>query len=146
MARLRQFFDAYADALSKADIEGMARAYAEQFMTAGPNARASMNNDQNFRAALAESVALYKQIGVDVVEVKNYLEAELGSGFWLTKIEWELLDEDLNTIVVFDNTYIVKGEIIEGEDNTPRLLLSIAHNEHQRMQEKGLLPGKNKDR
>jgi hypothetical protein len=144
MARLRQFFDAYADALNQADIEGMARAYAEQFMTAGPNARASMNNDQNFRAALAESVALYKQIGVDVVEVKNYLEAELGSGFWLTKIEWELLDEDLNTIVVFDNTYIVEIEGKEEED-APLILLSVAHNEHQRMEEKGLLPGKNND-
>src|SRR5688500_14962827 len=92
MARLRKFFDAYADALSSADIEGIAYAYAEQFMATGPGFRMSMNNDAQFRAGLAQAANFYKQIGVDVIEIKTYLEAELGSNFWLTKIEWELLD------------------------------------------------------
>jgi hypothetical protein len=71
---------------------------------------------------------------VDVVEVKNYLEAELGSGFWLTKVEWELLDEDLNTLVTFDNTYMV-----EERQGGPTIIFFISHNEHTRMQEKGLI-------
>ena len=137
MAQLRQFFDDYAEALGAADLEGMAEAYAEQFMAVGPGFRMSMNNDAQFQAGLAQTVHLYKRIGVDVVEVKNYLEAELGSGFWLTKVEWELLDEDLYTIVTFDNTYMVDdGSSTDGE---PKIVLYITHNEHERMHEKGLL-------
>jgi hypothetical protein len=138
MARLRKFFDEYATALSGADIEGIAEAYAEQFMATSPGLRMSMNNDQEFRAGLTQAAQFYKQIGVDVIELKNYLEAELGSGFWLTKIEWELLDEDLNTILTFDNTYFVEA----GEDK-PKIVLFVAHNEQQKMQEKGLIPGRN---
>jgi hypothetical protein len=135
MARLRQFFDDYAAALGQADLEGIARAYAEQFMATGPGFRMSMNNDEQFRAGLEQAARFYQQIGVDVVEARNYLEAELGSGFWLTKIEWELLDEDLNTIVTFDNTYMV-----DAGQGTPKIVLFIAHNEHARMQEKGFMP------
>jgi hypothetical protein len=144
MARLRQFFDDYAAALgqathsqaasSKAAIEDIASAYAEQFMATGPGLRMSMNNDEHFRAGLAQAAQLYRRLGVDVVEVKNYLEAELGEGFWLTKVEWELLDEDLNTIVTFDNTYMV-----ETDGSAPKILLFISHNEHERMQDMGLL-------
>src|SRR3954451_17856292 len=134
MARLRNFFDQYAEALSAAEIGGIAPAYAEQFMATGPGFSMSMENDRQFRAGLAQTARFYRQIGVDVVEVKNYLEAELGSGFWLTKVEWELLDEDLNTLVTFDNTYLVEAG--EGE---PKIVLFITHNEHQRMQENGLI-------
>jgi hypothetical protein len=135
MAHLRKFFDDYATALSASDIDGIAQAYAEQFMATGPGFRMSMNNDAQFRAGLGQAAHFYKQIGVDVIEIKNYLEAELGSNIWLTKIEWELLDEDLNGILTFDNTYLV-----EARDDEPKILLFIAHNEQQRMQEKGLMP------
>ena len=135
MARLRNFFDDYAQALSDADTEGLTEAYAEQFMATGPGFSISMNNDAQFRAALAQTAKFYRQIGVDAIELKNYLEAELGSGFWLTKIEWELLDEDLNTLLTFDNTYMVEA----GEDE-PKIILFIAHNEHERMQQKGFIP------
>ena len=135
MAKLRSFFDHYAEALGTAAIEEIARAYADQFMATGPGFSMGLENDRKFRAGLAQTAQFYRQLGVDVVEVKNYLEAELGSGFWLTKVEWELLDEDLNTIVTFDNTYLVEAD--EGE---AKIVLYIAHNEHQRMQEKGLIP------
>src|SRR5215204_1248981 len=135
MARLRHFFDDYAAALTAANRGGIAKAFADQFMATGPDFRKSMSNDEQFRAGLAQSAKFYKQIGVDVVEVKNYLEADLGTGFWLTKIEWELLDEDLNTIITFDNTYLV-----EAASDKPKIVLFIAHNEQQRMQEMGLLP------
>jgi hypothetical protein len=135
MARLRNFFDDYAQALGDADTEGIAEAYAEQFMATGPGFSMSMNNDAQFRAGLAQTAQFYRQIGVDTIELKNYLEAELGSGFWLTKIEWELLDEDLNTLLTFDNTYMV-----EAGSGEPKIVLFIAHNEHQRMQEKGFIP------
>jgi hypothetical protein len=138
MAQLRKFFDEYADALSSADIEEITTAYAEQFMATGPGFRMSMNNDAQFRAGLTQAAGFYKQIGMDVTEIKNYLEAELGSGYWLTKIEWELLDEDLNTILTFDNTYLVEM----GSDE-PKIVLFIAHNEQTRMQEKGLIPSAN---
>ena len=138
MAQLRQFFDAYAEALGQANIEEIAAAYAEQFMATGPGMHQSINNDELFRAGLAQAAQLYNQIGVDVVEIKTYLEAELGSGFWLTKIEWELLDADLNTLVTFDNTYLVESNA-EGA----QIVLFIAHNEHARMQAMGLLPGRN---
>src|SRR5690554_4799148 len=133
MARLRQFFDDYADALSAADIEGIAAAYADQFMATGPGFRMANKNDEQFRKGLEQAAQFYKQIGVDAIDINNYLEAELGSNFWLTKIEWELLDEDLNGILTFDNTYLV-----EAKNNQPKIILFIAHNEQQRMQEMGL--------
>jgi hypothetical protein len=135
MAHLRQFFDEYADALGQADIARMADAYAEAFMTTGPGFRMGMENDANFYAKLVQRARFYKQIGVDVVEVKNYLEAELGAGFWLTKVEWELLDEDLNTLVTFDNTYMV-----DASGDAPKIILAIAHNEEARMDAQGLTP------
>ncbi|MCC6455337.1 MAG: hypothetical protein IT328_10370 [Caldilineaceae bacterium] len=135
MAKLRQFFDDYATALSAADVEGIAGAYADQFMATGPGFRMANKNDEQFRRGLAQAAQFYRQIGVDVIEIKNYLEAELGSGFWLAKIEWELLDEDLNDMLTFDNTYLV-----EAGDGKPQIVLFIAHNEQQRMQEKGLMP------
>lgn len=135
MARLRHFFDDYAQALSDADTEGIAAAYAAQFMATGPGFSMSMNNDAHFRAGLDQSAKFYQQIGVDAIELKTYLEAELGTGFWLVKIEWELLDENLNTLLTFDNTYMVEAG--RGE---PHIVLYIAHNEHQRMQEKGFIP------
>ena len=138
MAQLRQFFEDYAEALGQADIEGIADAYAEQFMATGPGFRLSMNNDAQFRAGLMQTARFYKQIGVDVAEVKNYLEAELGSGFWLTKVEWELLDEDLNTLVTYDNTYMVDAGSGTG-DGLPKIVLYIMHNEHERMQDMGLI-------
>jgi hypothetical protein len=134
MARLRQFFDDYATALGEADVESLAAAYAEHFMATGPGFRMGMDNDEQFRAGLARSVQFYKRIGMDVVEVKTYLEAELGAGFWLTKVEWELLDEDLNTLVTYDNTYMV-----EATGDGAKILLFINHNEHERMQDMGLL-------
>jgi hypothetical protein len=135
MARLRQFFDDYATALSSADVEGIAEAYAEQFMATGPGFYVANQNDEQFRQGLAQAAQFYRQIGVDAIEIKNYLEADLGSSFWLTKIEWELLDEDLNTMLTFDNTYLV-----EAGDDKPKIVLFIAHNEQQRMQEKGIMP------
>lgn len=134
MARLRQFFDDYAEALGSDQIDDIADAYAEQFMATGPGFRINMNNDAQFRAGLTQTAQFYKRIGVDVVEVKNYLEAELGSGFWLTKVEWELLDEDLNTIVTFDNTYVV-----DAGSGIGKIVLYITHNEHERMQDMGLI-------
>ena len=136
MARLRSFFDSYAEALSSANVTGIVNAYAPQFMATGPGFSMSMNNDEQYRAGAERAVRFYQQIGVDVAEIKNYLEADLGSGIWLTKVEWELLDEDLNTIVTFDYTYLV-----EAGDNAPKIVLFIAHNEYQRMQELGLMPG-----
>lgn len=136
MAQLRQFFEQYAEALGQAEIPTIASAYAEQFMATGPGYRKSLDNDERFRAGLEQATGFYKEIGVDVVEIKNYLEAELGSGFWLTKIEWELLDEDLNTIALFDYTYLV-----DANGGEPKIILLIAHNEQQRMPEKGLIPG-----
>jgi glutathionyl-hydroquinone reductase len=138
MARLRQFFDAYAEALSQGNIESIAAAYAEQFMATGPGMRRSMDNDETFRAGLAQAAQLYKQIGVDVVEVKTYLEAELSSGYWLVKIEWELLDEDLNTLVTFDNTYLVEAGA--DSESGAKVVLFIAHNETARLQAMGLIP------
>lgn len=138
MARLRQFFDAYAEALTQANVRNIVAAYAPQFMATGPGFSMSMNNDEQYRTGVEQAVKFYQQIGVDVAEVKNYLEADLGSGIWLTKVEWELLDEDLNTIVTFDYTYLV-----EAGDNAPKIVLFIAHNEYQRMQELGLLPDGN---
>ena len=135
MARLRQFFDDYAEALGQADLTNIAEAYAEQFMTTGPGFRTSMTNDETFLTGLAQTARFYKRIGVDIVEVKNYLEAELGSGFWLTKVEWELLDEDLNTLVTFDSTYMV-----DAGGREPKIVLYINHNEEERMADMGLLP------
>ena len=134
MAQLRQFFDDYAEALGSANLDDIADAYAEQFMATGPGLRTSMGNDEQFRTKLAQTAQFYKQIGVDVVEVKNYLEAELGSGFWLTKVEWELLDEDLNTLVTFDSTYVV-----DTSGRLGKIVLYITHNEHERMQDMGLI-------
>jgi hypothetical protein len=138
MARLRPFFEEYASALSESNIESIARAYAEQFMATGPGYHMSLSNDEQFRAELAQTAQFYQQIGVDVVEIKNYLEAALDSGFWLVKIEWELLDKDLNTLVTFDTTYV-----IDAGRNVPKILLYIAHNEQERMQDAGLIPGSN---
>ena len=137
MAQLRPFFDTYAEALTQGNIETIAAAYADQFMATGPNLRRSMNNDDTFRAGLAQAAQLYRQIGVDVVEVKTYLEAELGSGFWLVKIEWELLDEDLNTLVTFDNTYLVEAGA--ERESGAKIVLFIAHNETARLQAMGLI-------
>ena len=134
MARLRHFFDDYAAALSASEIKGISAAYAEQFVAAGLGFHLSLPNDAQFHAGLAQAAQLYQQIGVDVVEIKNYLEAELGSGFWLVKIEWELLDEDLNTLLTFDNTYLV-----DAGGGTPQIVFFINHNEHERMREKGLM-------
>lgn len=134
MAQLRQFFDDYAEALGSANLDDIADAYAEQFMATGPGLRTSMGNDEQFRTKLAQTAQFYKRIGVDVVEVKNYLEAELGSGFWLTKVEWELLDEDLNTLVTFDSTYVV-----DTSGSLGKIVLYITHNEHERMQDMGLI-------
>lgn len=133
MARLRTFFDAYANALSTADIDGIADAYAGQFMAAGPSFQMPLTNDAQFRRGLEQAAKVYRQIGVDVVEVKNYLEAELGTGYWLTKVEWELLDEDLNTIITFDTTYFVEGV------TKAKIVLFINHNEQQRLQDAGLI-------
>jgi Zn-dependent peptidase ImmA (M78 family) len=134
MAQLRTFFDSYATALTDANIERIANAFADHFIASGAGFRKSMANDEQFRAGLAQAANFYKQIGVDVVEVKNYLEAELGTGYWLTKVEWELLDEDLNTIITFDNSYLV--EAISGK---PQIVFFIAHNEQERMRAAGLL-------
>ena len=138
MAQLRQFFDDYAEALGSANLDDLAEAYAEQFMANGPGFRTSMDNDAQFRTRLTQTAQFYKSIGVDIAEVKNYLEAELGSGFWLTKVEWELLDEDLNTLVTFDNTYVVDAS--RGtEGGIAKIVLYITHNEHERMQDMGLI-------
>lgn len=135
MARLRKFFDQYAEALSSGDVAGIAHAYAQQFMASGPGLRTCMNNDEKFQAGLAQSADFYKQIGVDVIEVKTYLEAEIGSNIWLTKIEWELLDEDLNSMLTFDNTYMV-----DAGDGEPKIVFFIGHNEQERLQAMGLIP------
>lgn len=135
MAQLRQFFDAYAEALGQGNIDGIAAAYAEQFMATGPGLHRSMSNDDAFRAGLAQTIQLYQQIGVDIVEVKTYLEAELGTGYWLTKVEWELLDKDLNTLVTFDNTYMVEAGT--DAEQGAKIVLFIAHNETARLQAMG---------
>jgi hypothetical protein len=41
-------------------------------------------------------------------------------------------------MLTFDNTYLV-----EASDGKPKIVLFIAHNEQQRMQEKGLMPSDN---
>jgi hypothetical protein len=134
MAQLRTFFDTYADALTQKDTERVAALFAKEFMATGMGATHSTRNDASLRAQLAQDAQRYRQIGVDAVEVKNYLEAELGSGFWLTKVEWELLDEDLNTLAIFDSTYLV-----DAGGDAPKIVFVIEHNQHERLQDAGLV-------
>lgn len=134
MAQLRTFFDAYADALTQKDTERVAALFAEEFMATGVGAPRSLRNDTSWRDQLAQDAQRYRQIGVDVVEVKNYLEAEIGSGFWLTKVEWELLDEDLNTLAIFDSTYLV-----DAGGDAPKIVFVIDHNRNERLQDAGLV-------
>ena len=63
-------------------------------------------------------------------------ESALDSHFYLVQIEWKLIRENGSELVDFDNTYLVR--VIDG---IPKIALLIAHNEQQRMREKGLLPG-----
>lgn len=141
MAQLRQFFEEYATALSSSDIEAIAGAYADQFIATGPGFRTTGQNDNQFRHGLRQAAHFYRQTGMRAIAIKNYLEAELGSNFWLVKIEWKLVGEDDSEIVTFDNTYFVENADPEDVNSKPQIILFVAHNEQQRMQEKGLIPG-----
>ena len=134
MEHLRVFFDQYAAALSAADAQTIAAAYADQFLAAGPGFHHCMQNDAHFLASLESAGRRYRRIGMHIIAPRAYTETPLDRELTLIRIEWQLLRADGSELVSFAVTYVVQAV-----DGAPKIIFSIAHNEQQRMREKGLI-------
>jgi hypothetical protein len=60
-------------------------------------------------------------------------DTPLDGSFVLVQIEWRVFGSDGGELFTFDASYVVQ-EI----DGTPKIILSISHDEQQRMHERGL--------
>lgn len=135
MKHLRAFFNRYEAALNDADPEQIAQLYTDQFIATSPDYCMCNRNDDEFRDVLASTAHIYRQMGMRSIQIHTYVESPLDSHFYLVQVDWKLFREDGSELVAFDNTYLVR--VING---IPKIALFIAHNEQQRLREKGLVP------
>jgi hypothetical protein len=133
MVQLKAFFEQYAQALNAASVEQISAAFAAQFIASGPGYSKCVTNDVQFRAVITQADQFYRQNGMASLQIGAYKDSPLDGSFVLVQVEWRVFGSDGGELFTFEASYVVQ-EI----DGTPKVILSISHNEQQRMREMGL--------
>src|SRR5688500_17161631 len=90
--RLNAFFKLYADRFNTAinsdspDIEGTAKSFSDCFIAANPLGVACGTNNEDFKAAMLQGYAFYKNIGVKAMDIVLVETTILDNFHEMTKI------------------------------------------------------------
>jgi len=134
---LRAFFEAYAEANNKHNLEPLAAMYADSFIAAGPGGNAVFKNDAQFIKWLQELLQWNLQMGMQQIRIVRFAEAPVSDQYRQAIVTWGAkFEKTCNEEILFDITYYVYLQ-----QDAPRIIMYIAHTDQDAlMREKGLLP------
>lgn len=131
MMDLKSFFQTLEIALSTSDIKGIANAYAEKFLLCTNESSEVVVTDEKF---LQQAADFYHRIGVRSTCLRALEETVLDDTHTLANVTWEYVGADGTKIIDFDVTYV-----LQEKHGSPKIVFFVAHNERERLREKGLL-------
>ena len=141
--QLNDFFNVYADRFNNAingnspDIEGTAKSFSGCFIAANPLGVSCGTNNEDFREAMLQGYAFYKNIGVKAMDIV-LLETNILDNFHeMTKIRWKcsyLKKDNSKGSIEFENFYFT--QTIKNEH---KIFAYITGDEQAAMKEHGLI-------
>lgn len=84
------YFLALQRSVNAADAGAIARAFAPQLLEAAPAGSRTLANDEAFRAAIEEWLALLRRAGIRDVKTLQIDPMPLSAGYALARIRWSL--------------------------------------------------------
>lgn len=114
--QVRNFFNQYASRMNNAlfndpiDLEGIAQSFAENFVGANPNGIQAGQNDEQFKNAIREGIAFYRNIGIRSMIILDQEVETLDGLHALTKILWKCVYDSRSASgeMMFVNYYMVQ--------------------------------------
>lgn len=145
MDTIKAFFQAYEqrfnDALQgkPADVDAFAGAFADYYIQSTPAGVQSGKNDAEFRKAMTEGYAHYRNIGTKSMKVTGLDVTKIDDYHCMAKVHWDsAYDKDGKTIrIEFDVWYMLTT--VSG---APKIFAYVTGDEEKVMREHGLLPEK----
>jgi hypothetical protein len=134
MENIKEFFIKYEAAFNAPDLQAIAASYADEFIMTGPGTSSCLRNDPRFMAALKQANEFYQRIGMNNARILSYAENKLDLTHTLVEVEWALFRDDGTELAAFDVTYLIRSF-----GRSPKIILFIAHNEQERLRDKGLM-------
>lgn len=137
MGDIGQLFDDYAKALVSLDPDEITKAYADDFLAAGPDYLAPAKNDEEFRANVLRGAEFYRGLRATDAGVVSLQEQALDELHSLAKVRWSFRREDGSEIFATDTSYVIRTI-----DGAPKIVMFISHQDEQKLfRERGLIPG-----
>ena len=143
--QLEQFFAAYARRSNQAlgdtpidDVDGTVASFAGYFVEASPRGVVGGVNGDDFRAAIPQGFARYREIGGRAMRAARIDVSELDAFNAMVRVDWEFdykrpRDGQTGTIA-FQNIYFVN--FATGE---PKIFAYVTPDEAQAMKDHGLV-------
>jgi hypothetical protein len=127
---LRTFFDRYAEATVKGDIDAIIAAYAGTYIEAGPGGVAVYEIDDAYKAALeAKSTAMRDQLGLEHASATLQRIDSFAPDHFLIDVDWTMRFESADrgtTTSRFRISYTVR---LDGD--VPTILLYVSHEDEE---------------
>ncbi len=120
------------------DIEATAASFADSIIAANPNGVYCGQNNEQFRAALAQGNAFYRSIGTKSMRITGLETTPLDSFHAMTKVRWDsryVKRDGQNLQIEFEVIYLI--QILDG---IPKIFGYITGDESKVLQEHGLMP------
>jgi len=138
-----QFFDAYAarfnDSLTRdqIDLDSTVNAFADCFIEASPAGVQCSKNDQQFKEAIPQGYALYKQTGMQAMVIEGKELTLLDEMHALVRVQWrsDHIRKDATSVSIpFEVIYL-----LQQQESGLKIFAYITGDEQKVMQEKGVL-------
>ncbi|MFA6262263.1 MAG: hypothetical protein WC760_12395 [Bacteroidia bacterium] len=140
---LKDFFNLYAvrfnNALNDAtpDIEGTVNSFSNCFIAASPMAIACGYNNEEFKAAISQGYAFYKNIGVKTMDIVSLETITLDNLHEMTKVRWKssfVKRDNSKGSIEFENFYFTQTK-----KNESKIFSYITGDEQAALKEIGLI-------
>jgi len=130
---LRSFFGAFERDSAAADVEGLARLYAQNILVAGPNGSQVVSKDDLLRA-IPKRKQMFEAAGHRSTTLAALQETKLDDRYTLARTEWRWQFDAAADLTV-PSTFIV-----DRSGDEPRIVLYMMHHDIARLlKERGLI-------
>jgi hypothetical protein len=138
---IKKFFRNYEAAFNRAlagvdSSEETVQAFAGYFVAANPNGVACGSNNDEFRTAIGQGCAFYRNIGTKTARIVDLNITLLDDYHAMVKVfwDWQYVKEGREDTLAFSVIYFV--QLIEEQ---PKIFAFITGDEQKLLQEKGLV-------
>ncbi|NUO78165.1 MAG: hypothetical protein HOQ32_19420 [Lysobacter sp.] len=139
MRKVEEFFARYEQGANNFDPDLVVSQFGDHFMGADPNGAACLSNDAEFRAAIPQRQAFFREIGFRSARVLDIESTALDERYTLAKVHWRMLFEHPQGTPRAFEFYI--SYVLFDPGSGPKVVFYVSHeDERKTMREGGLIP------